>query len=164
MAADYADLYLTFAKRLAPNESYWLTEDHLERQEPMFAVRSWYRHYGLQARNWRNRADDHLVSQLEFVAALLDKHTGVAATDAGRFLDQHLLLWSRDWFGGVAMRAETPFYGGLALISQARIEAIRALLEVVTGEERKVPTKPQVSAPVADEPNCAYVPGTAPGW
>ena len=33
---DYADLYLTFGKRVAPNESYWLTDDHIERHGPMF--------------------------------------------------------------------------------------------------------------------------------
>jgi TorA maturation chaperone TorD len=166
LAADFADLYLTFAKRVAPNESYWLTEDHLERQEPMFSVRSWFRHYGLAARDWRKRADDHLVPQLEFIATLIELGKPDSVRDAGRFLDQHLLLWSKDWFGGVATRAETAFFAGLALISQSRLEGLRTLLELVTGEPRKVAsaTTQDVSAPVADEPNCAYVPGTAPGW
>ena len=34
---DYADIYLTFGKRIAPNESYWLTDDHIERQAPAWS-------------------------------------------------------------------------------------------------------------------------------
>jgi hypothetical protein len=106
------------------------------------------------------------VPQLEFVATLIELGTPESVRDAGRFLDQHLLLWSKDWFGGVATRAETAYFAGLAVISQSRIEGLRTLLELVTGEPRKVAsaTKQDVSAPVANEPNCGYVPGTAPGW
>ncbi|MBK8455866.1 MAG: molecular chaperone TorD family protein [Phyllobacteriaceae bacterium] len=164
LAADFADLYLTFAKRIAPNESYWLTEDHLERQEPMFSVRSWYAHYGLKAGDWRKRADDHLVHQLEFVATLLRDGRPHAVRDAGRFLDQHLLTWSRDWFAGQAQRSDTAFYAGLALISAAQMEAIRALIETVTGEPRAVRARPAEVPATGPQENCGYVPGAAPSW
>lgn len=164
LASDFADLFLTFAKRIAPNESFWLTEDHLERQEPMFSVRSWYAHYGLKAQNWRTRADDHLVHQLEFVAALLRDGRPHAVSDAGRFLDRHLLRWSADFLGGMAKRAETPFYAGLALVTAAHLEGVRALIELLTGEAR---TTPQSDAPAPEnaplQPS-GYNPAAGPGW
>ena len=56
MAADFADAYLTHGFRAAPTGSVWMTEDHLERQQPMFAVRDWYAHYGLTVPDWRLRS------------------------------------------------------------------------------------------------------------
>lgn len=164
LAADFADLFLTFAKRIAPNESYWLTEDHLERQEPMFTVRSWYAHYGLKAGDWRKRADDHLVHELEFVAALLTDGRPHAVSDAGRFLDRHVLPWSRDWFAGMARRAETAFYAGLALVGAAQLDAVRSLIETVTGEARTEPAKPGDAPPAGPQESCGYAPGAGPGW
>lgn len=164
LSVDHADLYLTFARRLAPNESYWLTEDHLERQEPMFAVRAIYARRGLAAENWRRRADDHLVLELEFVAHLLEMGTPDALAEAGRFLDRHLMVWSGAFLGGVACRAATRFYTGLALVTQALLEALRGWLEIATGE-----TASRLPLPAFDRPQSApapeaFVPGGGPGW
>ena len=159
---DYADLYLTFGKRVAPNESYWLTDDHIERQSPMFEVRNWYAHYGLTAPDWRKRADDHLVHELEFVSALLRNAGGTAVRDAGRFLDQHLLLWSKDFLGGVAQRANTAFYSGLALVTEAVLLSVRAVLEGITGEPRQ--ERAVVKAESITETDRPFVPGVEPSW
>jgi len=136
LAADYADLYLTFGKRISPTESFWLTEDHIERQEPMFEVRRWYRHHGMSARDWRKRSDDHLVLQLDFVAQLLKEGTTPSCKDAGRFLDRHLRRWSRKFLGGMAEKATTQFYAGLGLITQAILEEVRSIIEEITEEPR----------------------------
>lgn len=160
LAADYADIYLTFGKRVAPNESYWLTIDHIERQEPMFNVRTWYEHYGLGAQDWRKRADDHLVHEMEFVALLLEQGSTSAWLDAGRFLDQHLLRWSPDFFAGAAKGASTAFYAGVAIVSHCLLLNIRSLLETVTGEARR-----KVDAAVAEEADTApFIPGAAESW
>lgn len=164
LAADFAAIYLTCARRASPTESYWLTEDHLERQEPMFAVRRWYAHHGLMARDWRKRADDHLVLEIEFVAALLRDGRDVALHDAARFMDRHLLAWAPGFFEAVATRAGTGFYAGLALLSAAHLDAVRDLLQALTGEARVAPS----SGPSATGPGCAtvhpFVPGRGPGW
>lgn len=164
LAADYTDLYLNFTRRVAPNESYWRDEDHLERQAAMFAVRRWYAHYGLAVRDWRQRADDHLVHELEFVAALLASPGESALLDAGRFLDRHLLLWSKEFLGGVATRAGTAFYAAVASYTAAWLDTLRALLVSVTGiapvahgavREEARPPLPEAQA---------YMPGCDPGW
>ncbi len=162
LAVEYADFYLTFGKRVAPNESYWLTEDHIERQDPMFVVRDWYAHYGLQARNWRMLADDHLVSELSFVAALLKDGREHALLDAGRFLDKHLLLWSHDFFAGVASRADTRFYAGLAVVSEVLLQTIRDTLAELTGESRIAVPLAKIASVEDDE--TTFAPGAAPGW
>lgn len=160
---DYADLYLTFGKRVAPNESYWLTDDHIERQTPMFEVRDWYAHYALQAPDWRKRPDDHLVHEIQFVASLLKTAEAIAVRDAGRFMDQHLLLWSKDFLGGAAQRASTAFYAGLALVTEAMLLSLRALVEGITGEPRqeRAAAPAQAAAASAERP---FVPGTEPSW
>lgn len=165
LAADFTGLYLTFGKRIAPNESYWLTEDHIERQDPMFEVRKWYEHYGLKAENWRMRPDDHLVHEVEFVALLLKDGRPSALKDAGRFLDRHLLLWSKDFLGGVAQKASTPFYAGLALVTESLLQTVRGLIEQAAGEAREVPEPAANPIPSSDlKPDAPFIPGIEPSW
>lgn len=163
LAADYADLYLTFGKRLSPTESFWLTEDHIERQEPMFEVRRWYHHHGLSARDWRKRPDDHLVHQLEFAAHLLAEAAAIPARDAGRFLDRHLLRWSKSFLGGMAQQAATPFYAGLGLVTEAALQRARMVLEEITGEPRMTVEAGQAHQG-KETSEAAFVPGQQPSW
>lgn len=166
LAADYADLYLNFAQRLAPNESYWRDDDHLERQAPMFEVRRWYGFYGLAVRDWRMRADDHLVHELEFLTALLNTPQMSAWLDAGRFLDRHLLLWSREFLRGVARRAATPFYAAIAVLTEAYLDALRGALEGLTGETRVALEVAGAARDVipGEQSSQSYLPGCGPGW
>jgi len=111
LAADFAAIYLTHALRASPCESVWRDEDHLMLQEPTFAVRAFYRRHGLQAANWRQRPDDHLSTELEFVALLLERGE---RKEAARFLETHLLVWLPSFASRVSQRAATPFYAALA--------------------------------------------------
>ena len=166
LAADFAGLHLTHGYRAAPNESVWMTEEGLERQEPMFEVRHWYRRYALAVPDWRIRADDHLVSQLAFVARLLRIATPEARVDAGRFLDQHLMNWITDFAGKATMNCQTPFYAGLALVTLAHVQTLRSTLEALTGERRR-PKKKMIAISAAPDPRAhaqAYVPGIQASW
>jgi TorA maturation chaperone TorD len=164
LAADYADIYLTYRYRAAPSESAWVHPERLERQEPMFAVRRWHRRYGVQVPDWRVRPDDHLVNQLLLAGHILECEPPARAMDAaGRFLDNHLLVWAPDFFARVAARCATPFYAALALLSAAYVEEARALLEQLTGEERQV-RQPDDTAAASACDGTRYLPGTAPSW
>jgi TorA maturation chaperone TorD len=164
LAADYADIYLTYRYRAAPSESAWVHPERLERQEPMFVVRQWHRRFGVQVPDWRVRPDDHLVNELLLLAHILEEETpGRAMAAAGQFLDDHLLVWAPSFFGRVAARCATPFYAALALLSAAYLEEVRTLLEQLTGEERQVRQPDDATTAAAcEEPR--YLPGAAPSW
>ncbi len=129
LAADFAAVYLNHSIQASPCESVWLDEDHLMRQQPMFAVREWYQQYNLQAEDWRQRSDDHLVCQLQFLAHLLkvDQQPETLAR-VTQFLDEHLLLWFKDFAIRVSQRAGTAFYAALGLLTLAYLNKLRTLL------------------------------------
>ncbi len=129
LAADYAAIYLTGRYRASPNESAWLDEDGLERQEPMFAVREWYFKYELGAGDWRKRQDDNLSLQLQFLGHLCNQAADDAALrPAADFLDAHLLLWIDRFAERVASRAATPFYAAIGMLTADYLHALRATL------------------------------------
>ena len=167
LAADYADIYLTYGLRASPNESVWLDEDNLAMQAPMFEVRALYQRHGLQVPNWRQRADDHLVHELQFLAHLLDPDTGDTLGEAAAFLDEHLLLWVPDFSARVAQRCATPFYAGLAAVTAVYLDELRELLERILGEPRtprEAIEERRRRARESDPAPAAFVPGSAPTW
>ena len=167
LAAEYADVYLTHSYRIAPTGSVWLTQEKLERQEPMFAVREWYEHYGVTVPDWRLRSDDHIVHELQFVEHLLGLGTETATRDAARFLDRHVLVWVPQFCALMAERCQQPLLITGAKLTGAYLEALRDLLQELTGEERWQPSEDEKVAPyslteLAED--IAYVPGVAESW
>jgi TorA maturation chaperone TorD len=170
LAADFADGYLTHGFRAAPTGSVWLTEDHLERQQPMFDVRDWYAHYGLRVPDWRIRSDDHIVHELQFVAHLLALGTPDALTDAAAFMDSHLLPWAPDFCVRIAAHARHPFHAGAALLTRALLAALRSELTDATGRAENVlphawavqSTRSERQAEADRE--SPFVPGFSEGW
>lgn len=170
LAADYADGYLNHGFRAAPTGSVWLTEDHLERQEPMFAVREWYQHYGMTVPDWRTRSDDHIVHELQFVSHLLTLGTPDALSDAAAFLDGHVLPWVPDFCAAIAARARHPFHAGVCLVTRGLLDGLRTDLEAATGRGRDVtPHMWTLQATRAARQEKAdeespFVPGSAASW
>jgi len=167
LAAEYADIYLNHSYRLAPTGSVWLTDEHLERQEPMFAVRAIYEQYGIEVPNWRLRSDDHLVHEMQFVAHLCELGSMDAARDAVNFLDLHVLNWVPEFCQKVTERARVPFFIASAEVTGAWLEELRDMLEVITGIERPVEEVEDTSNRITlfdidiDRP---YAPGVAESW
>ena len=167
LAADYAAIYLTHGLHASPYESVWIDEEGLAMQEPMFRIRAVYERHGLAAQDWRQRSDDHLVLQLQFVSHLFDN-----AADLGEiasFLDEHLLRWLDEFAARVAARCATPFYAGLCIFTTAYLDEMRDLLADVLGEPR--PTADEIerrlkskSADTVPLPDPKFVPGSAPSW
>lgn len=167
LAAEYAAIYLVHAYRAAPSESPWLDKDKIERQEPMFEVRSWYRHYGLAVTDWQQRPDDHLVHELRFLAHLLGLHDHPAAlADAARFMDAHPLRWVPDFARRVAQRCANPFFAGVALLTTGYLDELRALLVELAGVAPPAAAAGRSDGRRrdADEPARPYLPGAGPGW
>lgn len=151
LAVDFASIYLNYGLRAAPTESVWLDADHLERQGPMFAVRALYARRSLRVADWQKRADDHLVTELLFVAHLLGECADEAALrEAALFLDRHLLRWIPLFADRVAGNCATPFYAGLALVTAAYLDELRDVLAEILGEARPLvePAEPAAAPPV----------------
>lgn len=169
LAVDYADIYLTHALRASPCESVWFDDENLACQESMFQVRRWYTRHGLAAADWRTRPDDHLVLQLQFLAHLCERATGVdELREVTRFMDEHLLRWLPRFAGRVAERCSTRYFAALALLTQAWCEELRDVLEVLLDEPRPDPDeideKMRGRTSVAVEFDAQYLPGAAPSW
>ncbi len=171
MAADFADLYLTNGYRIAPTGSVWMSDEHLERQEPMFKVREWYQHYDLKAPDWRIRSDDHLVHELQFVRHLLALGTADALTDAARFLDLHVLGWAPEFCARAVERARSPFHVSVAAITAEFLSALRDWLEAETGIAPDIRSNAYARAQdraareaEAREIERPFVPGLEPSW
>lgn len=168
LAAGYADVYLRYGYRVSPSESVWLTEDGLERQGPMFALRDLYRRHGLRAVDPAGRAEDHLVVQLRFAAHRLKQATQAhdVATVA-RFLDEHLLRWIRRFASQLVHAGAPDFYAALALVTAAYLDEMRDHLTAITGIARPAVVEgspagnDRETKAAEDRP---YVPGIAPSW
>lgn len=140
MAAEFAAIYLTYAYQAAPTESVWRDEDHLERQEAMFAVRRWYAKYGVAAPNWRIRSDDHIVNELQFLGLLLLRAEDAAGLrDVALFLRDHLLVWVPEFAKRVALRCRLPFYAGACLMTSVYLEHLAELVGAYTGIDMTPP-------------------------
>jgi TorA maturation chaperone TorD len=167
LAAEYARIYLTHAYRLAPTESVWRTEDRLERQAPMFAVRDWYRHYGIAVPNWRVRSDDHIVHELQFISHLCALTTPAAAHDAAHFLDRHLLVWFLPFASHANARVDNRWYQAAINLTAACLVDLRQTLALVTGVERppEAEETPVIQDQVASiEEAQPFMPGLAESW
>ena len=167
LAADYADIYFVSTYEAAPVESYWLDDENLVCQDAMFNVRGWQALYGMQAEDWRRRADDHLVLQLLFLSHLAGFKTEIALRDAARFLDRHLLLWIGDFADRIDQRAREPWFRALAVATAAHAQTTRDLLQTVLDEPRWHP--PEIETPKAPDlcqlkDAMKFIPGTGPGW
>ncbi len=169
LAADFADIYLTYGLRASPCESVWLDEDNLTMQEPMFRVREWYRRYGIGVEDWRARTDDHLVNELRFLAHLLGSEEQEAPLeDAATFMDEHPLRWVDQFAQRVAARCDTGFYAGLALLTGAYLDELRELLAEILDSPRpsteEIDERMRPAKAVAVDVAGPYVPGVAPTW
>lgn len=170
LAVDYANIYLTHTYRASPNESVWTDEENLERQQSMFEVREYYARFGLGAADWRQRADDHLVLQLQFLAHLFGHESpGQSLDTAARFMDEHLLRWLMTFADRVANRCATRFYAGINLLTAVYCEELRDLLVDILDQPR--PTPEQIEARMqrggnhAAEIPAAFIPGAGgPSW
>ena len=170
LAVDYANIYLTYAYRASPNESVWTDEESLERQQSMFQVRDDYARHGLGAANWRQRADDHLVLQLQFLVHLFEHEGPLQSLEtAARFMDDHLLRWLMPFADRVANRCATEFYAGINLLTAVYCEELRDLFALILDQPRPTPeeieARMQAKSTGKEDVPVAFVPGAGgPSW
>ena len=143
LAADYAAIYLNNQYASSPYESVWLTDDHLACGAPMFELREIYAAAGWQAADWRQRFDDHLVLQMQYLQRQMSS-SAVDPENLENFLDDHLGYWFPDFARQVSMRARTAFYAALVELTHVWLVQYRQVLADVTG--RAIPTRDELAA------------------
>lgn len=170
LAADYSAIYLNNQFSSSPYESVWLTDDHLACGAPMFELREIYAAAGWQAADWRQRFDDHLVLQMQY----LQRQMQSAAVDAEKlenFLDDHLAYWFPDFARQVSLRCRTSFYAALVELTHVWLQQYRAMLADISG--RAIPTREEMTIRInrklarekADVAPLKFMPGVAgPSW
>ncbi len=166
LAADYASIYLNHNISASPEESVWLDEDSLKCQDSMFQVRTWYESNGLGIPDWRIRSDDHLVYQLQFIAALLnldDKRETLEKI--GTFMDEHLLRWLGNFAERVLGRCDTAYFAAVVAVTASYCEELRDTLAEILQQSRprrediEERMKPQ---PTQQEVSVSFMPGMGP--
>ena len=164
LAAEYADIYLTHGYRAAPSASVWLTEERAERQEPMFTVRKWYDHYGIKVPDWRIRADDHIVHELQFVVHLLRLGTPVANADAARFLDVNLLPWLSQFTQAALRNCRHRYFASSLELTEATVLSLREILADMTGIQITKAAGQIVQEADSAQYDRPFVPGVSASW
>jgi len=169
LAADFAAIFLTSSMGVSPYESVRISEENITHQDSMFEMRDWYQKYELAAQNWRVRADDHLVLQLEFIAHLIQlADNPQSLPDAAIFMDEHVLRWMPEFSGVIVERCGTPFYAGLVMLTGQYLDELRDVIASVleqprpTVEEIENRLKPKKNAP--EEIPLKFMPGVEPSW
>ena len=90
--------------------------------ESTLELRRWMREHGLVAPEGTRTPEDHIGLLLGLMAQLAQ--TMPAELDG--FMAQHLLTWSHHFLALMAQEAQHPFYQGLAQLTDASLEGIRA--------------------------------------
>lgn len=171
LGSQFADVYLRHTYRASACESVWMTEDGLERQEPMFKAEHWYRRHNLRVDDWAQRPADHLVIELRFLSFLAAEAKDAAGlAEVARFMDEHPLRWLGRFADTLAKYYAPPIYVTLAYLTAAWLDEARTHLTAITGLERPVADSEQSKSKGKAEKTCAdpddrpYVPGMGPSW
>ena len=133
---EYARLFVGARKVAAPLwESVYFNRERMVFQEQTLDARRAYEAYGLEVERYRHEPDDHLASELLFVAHLAHQVLGhlepddrsrfqIIMADQHKFSERHLFTWVSDWRDLVLARTSNGLYRGLAmLVVQACEEA-----------------------------------------
>jgi TorA maturation chaperone TorD len=167
LAVDYAGIYLNHSFSASPEESVWVDEDGLVCQQSMFQVRNWYHQYHLTIPDWRQRPDDHLVYELQFIAFLMEQDDSEQTLNhIAKFMDEHLLRWLGDFSERVMTRCDTQFFAGAAAVTASYCEDLRNILAELTGNPRptfeEIEERMKPKAVETEEVPLQYMPGMGP--
>ena len=129
--SDYTQLFIGPGHLPAPPwESVYRTEERLTFGEHTLEVREWYLRHGLEFVLKNTEPDDHIGLEMEFMAFLVGAerqaleegdlpHATELAREQLAFLEEHLLKWSKAFTDDVIAHAQTPYYQGIAQLTQS---------------------------------------------
>lgn len=160
LAVDYARVFIgagvTGGKAAYPYESVYTSPQGLVMQEAWEKVCAIYRRHGLARKEHSDIHEDHVALELDFMAQLCrdamkfaargDSEAVIANLEAeSRFLDEHLLNWTKGFVRDVERYAEKPFYPAAAEFMLGFLIVDAALLKDLLAELKNFGT-PQAEA------------------
>ena len=123
LAHEYHRLFVGPAHKAAPPwGSVYTDRECVMFGESTLELRRWMREHGLVAPEGTRTPEDHIGLLLGLMAQLAQ--TMPAELDG--FMAQHLLTWSHHFLTLMTQEAQHPFYQGLAQLTDASLEGIRA--------------------------------------
>lgn len=124
--ADHQQLFVGPGHLPAPPwESVYRSKEQLVFDWPTLEVREAYRSVGLSPA-LPGEPDDHMGLELLFMGELCQREAEGDTAAAGarlQFLAQHLSQWAPAFCHDVQTNARTPFYQGVALLTQGLLES-----------------------------------------
>lgn len=148
LADEYTRLFVgPAALPVPPWESVFVSKEPVLFNEVTLAVRKAYRNSGFRASGYPHEADDHVATELNFMAALCAKARDAAEVGGEKalseivrvqltFLEEHLLVWIREFSDRLkevdGISSFYPSFASLAvLVCERDAEVIQELLAVV---------------------------------
>ena len=131
-----------------PYESVYTSPKRLLMQEARDEVLAIYRSCGLDKQPEWNVGEDHIAVELEFMRVLClksavalrsgnEKEAQRLIATMGNFLNEHLLAWVPMFTADVRRFCKTPFYRGVALLTEGFLEADQQFLADIQGDDAK---------------------------
>ncbi len=121
-----------------PFESVWCDSGNSDQQESVGKIAEWQRRFDFTPRESFEHGPDHLVSELQFLAHLASNESGPAPlAELVHFLDQHLLRWVDRFALRVCECSQARWYQGLAALTAAYLNELRAVITRCEGVERQ---------------------------
>lgn len=146
LAQEHFSIYSDGRLGVSLCESAWADGEVFAIEAPRISIGDWYHRFGLLLEDWYKPSEDHLVSQLSFIAYLLDGAPRAPFEEVARFMDEHLLCWIDDFEKGVRAACKARFYAGLAALTAAYVDELRNLLSELSDYPR--PKTQQIEARV----------------
>lgn len=140
---EYNRLFVGPGRLVAPPyESVYRTQDHLVMGKTVLDVRRAYREIGLEARNALSEPEDHIATELEYLAELQKRC--LAAIEEGdrpgvarsirlerEFIEHHLLGWTPEFCRRVIEGSPVELFGALADLLQQLVRKDHELLKAL---------------------------------
>ena len=123
LAHEYRRLFVGPAHKAAPPwGSVYTDRECVMFGESTLELRRWMREHGLVAPEGTRTPEDHIGLLLGLMAQLAQ----TAPAELDSFMAQHLLTWAHHFLALMAQEAQHSFYQGLAQLTDASLEGIRA--------------------------------------
>lgn len=143
LKGEYTALFIGPNKLPAPPwESVYRSEERIIFQESTLKVRQAYLEYEFLPSNYPHEADDHLAMELDFMAHLskmaLERFEEEEYAEVSRllssqkeFLEEHLLVWIKDFSREIQNATTHYFYPQLAVLTERIVQVDKAVIQEV---------------------------------